>query len=139
MGLLYGIGEVLLAPIDGLGQQRIVREVQARAISERAPVLELVLQCALRVIERGPQLGACLLEPRIGSGDRDPQCFGFPGIELEVVTEPSPCAFTVGDVIAALRSFLKRRAGPGRCTIVAEPGPGLNDLFTTTRAQRRSQ
>ena len=44
--ILHGVGEVLLAPVDALGEQRVAGQVQAGIAAEREPLRDLAPQSA---------------------------------------------------------------------------------------------
>jgi hypothetical protein len=70
---LREVEDVLLAPLDPLGQQRVAGQRELRPAGHPLPGGDLGLERARRVRERGRQLRARVGQAAIGSGDGDPE------------------------------------------------------------------
>ena len=69
---LRQVGEVLLAPVDGLLQPAVAGQVDDRARGELVAVVALGAQLGVGVLQRGVELAAGVVEAAIGARDRDP-------------------------------------------------------------------
>jgi len=104
--LLDGVGDVLLAPVDPLGEERVAGQRELRVVGERGARGDLVVQRAGGVGEDVRERRLRVGGARLRAGDAEPDRLLAAGRDGHVVGELAARALAVGRVVARL---LRRR------------------------------
>ena len=102
------VGEVLLAPVDRVGQERVAGQREPRPARELAARAPLVGQRAPRVVDQAAELAARLRGGVLRARHGDPHRGRAVAVDLDVVTELPARAAAEGTVVALAR----HRLGP---------------------------
>ena len=97
---LREVGEVLLAPFDGLLEPAVAGQVDDRARGERVARLLLGLQLGVGVLQRQVELVAGVVEPAVGARDRDPDRLDGARADRHAVAQLAADALAVRAVVA---------------------------------------